>query len=135
MGQDGNRPYAERQRNPGDWDAQVSQRPIAVHNLEHRGATDVGVAMLRRVVRETIRGEKKLAIPTGDVAGQKVTYTYSHDTVLRVPARDDLDDEDVQRNVGRQVMDAIKSGDAVSDAKVREAHIIARLKEIEANPN
>jgi hypothetical protein len=131
IGQDGNRPYEERQRNPGDWDAQVSQRPIAVHDLEHKGSTDVGVAMLRRV----IRGEKEPVIPTGDANGQKVMYTYSHDTVLRVPVRDDLDDEDVQRDVGRSVMDAIKSGDTVADAEAREVRIIARLKEIEANPH
>ncbi len=132
VGQDGNRPYAERQRNPGDWDAQVSQRPIAVHDLEHRGSTDVGVAMLRRIVRETIRGEKTPVIPTGMAAGNEVMYTYSHDTVLRVPARDDLDDEEVQREVGRRVMEAIKSGDAVSDAEAREAQIVECLKEIEA---
>ena len=42
MGQTGNRSYAERQRDPGDWAVQVSQRPIAVHALEHRGTTDKG---------------------------------------------------------------------------------------------
>ena len=61
-------------------------------------------------------------------------YTYSHDTVLRMPLRDDLHDEDVQRDVGRRVMDAIKSGDAVPDSGAREAHIVASLKEIEADP-
>ncbi len=134
VGQDGNRPYEERQRNPGDWDAQVSQRPIAVHDLEHKGSTDVGVAMLRRVLRRVIRGETRPVIPTGDAGGQKVMYTYSHDTVLRVPLRDDLHDEDVQRDVGRRVMDAIKSGDAVPDAEAREIHVVERLKEIEADP-
>ena len=29
-GQTGDRDYEERRRNPGDWDAQVSQRPIAI---------------------------------------------------------------------------------------------------------
>ncbi|MBH64362.1 MAG: hypothetical protein CL569_18325 [Alphaproteobacteria bacterium] len=49
-----------------------------------------------------------------------------------MPARDDLDDEEVQREVGRRVMEAIKSGDAVSDAEAREAQIVECLEEIEA---
>ena len=40
-----------RQRIPGDFDAQTSQRPIAVHALEHMTATDKGVLMLRKLLR------------------------------------------------------------------------------------
>jgi hypothetical protein len=39
-GQDGNRPYELRQRIPSDYDAQVSQRPIAVHAMERLVSTD-----------------------------------------------------------------------------------------------
>ena len=49
------RPYEERQRQPGDYEAQVSQRPIAVHALEHRATSDRGVAALRRRLRDRIR--------------------------------------------------------------------------------
>ena len=34
--------YEARQRRPGDYEAQVGQRPIAIHALEHLGATDRG---------------------------------------------------------------------------------------------
>src|SRR5437763_9498669 len=54
LGQTGERPYEERQRVPGDFDAQVSQRPIAIHAAEHLGTTERGVAMLRRLVRRGI---------------------------------------------------------------------------------
>src|SRR4051794_29701668 len=37
--------YEAGQRQPGDYEAQVSQRPIAIHGLEHIGATDRGVMM------------------------------------------------------------------------------------------
>ena len=40
--------YEAGQRQPGDYEAQVSQRPVAIHGLEHLGATDRGVAMFRR---------------------------------------------------------------------------------------
>ena len=42
----------ERQRFPADYDAQSSQRPIAIHALEHLASTDRGVIMLRRIVRD-----------------------------------------------------------------------------------
>src|SRR5919201_302597 len=54
FGQSDDRPYADRQRHPADYDAQSSQRTIAVHALEHLGSTDRGVIMLRRIVRDGI---------------------------------------------------------------------------------
>ena len=52
------RPYEEAQRDPGDYEVMVNQRPIAVHALEHLGWTDTGVAMLRRIIRRGVRGEE-----------------------------------------------------------------------------
>lgn len=37
--------YEAGRRQPGDYEAQVSQRPIAIHGLAHLGATDRGVTM------------------------------------------------------------------------------------------
>ena len=45
----------DQQLQPSDYEAQVSQRPIAVHGLEHLGATDRGVTMFRRQLRRGIR--------------------------------------------------------------------------------
>jgi hypothetical protein len=46
FGQDGNRSYEERQRVPGDYDAQISIHDgIARHALDHLAATDRGVIM------------------------------------------------------------------------------------------
>ena len=45
----------EQQMQPSDYEAQVSQRPIAVHGLEHLCATDRGVTMFRRQIRNGIR--------------------------------------------------------------------------------
>src|SRR5262249_18170150 len=47
--------YEDGQRHPGDYEAQVSQRPIAIHGLEHLGATDRGVTMFRNQLRRSIR--------------------------------------------------------------------------------
>ena len=78
--------YDERQRVPGDFDAQVSQRPIAIHALEHLGTTDRGVSMLRRMVRKGIR-----AVAAGREpdclrgASWDAISTYCSDSVVRVP--------------------------------------------------
>ena len=46
--------HEDRQRRPGDYDAQVTQRPVAVHGLEHLGVTDRGIIMFRRRLRKGI---------------------------------------------------------------------------------
>src|SRR5262245_61930177 len=43
--------YETSQRYPGDDEAQVGQRPVALHGLEHLGATDRGVLLLRQHLR------------------------------------------------------------------------------------
>src|SRR5262249_43322788 len=78
--------YDDMQRMPGDYEAQVGQRPIAVHALEHLGATDRGIIMFRKGLRRRIR-----MIQTGEdppelaVLRGKVVSTYGGDTLLRVP--------------------------------------------------
>jgi hypothetical protein len=42
--------YEDTQRRPGDREAQVSQRPIAVHALEHLATSDMGIVKFRRLV-------------------------------------------------------------------------------------
>jgi nitrite reductase/ring-hydroxylating ferredoxin subunit len=87
LGLDTVRPREEAQRAPSDYEAQVSQRPIAVHDLEHLASTDRGVIMFRKLVREGIRATrdgKELRGPGGAVNG--VIPTLVQDTIVRVPA-------------------------------------------------
>ena len=57
-GQLRDRPYEEKQRKPDDMEAQEGQRRIAVHALENRGYSDLGVTMLRRALRDAVRAVK-----------------------------------------------------------------------------
>src|SRR5262245_6716650 len=57
--------YKAGQRHPGDYEAQVSQRPIAIHGLEHLGATDRGIAMFRNLIRRGIRAVRNGDDPAG----------------------------------------------------------------------
>ncbi|MBH63067.1 MAG: hypothetical protein CL569_11610 [Alphaproteobacteria bacterium] len=106
-GQTGGRPYEQCQRHPGGWDATVSQRPIAVHALEHLGTTDQGVTMLRRTLRQAIRHELKPSENGSSEPGGHKHRVYAHDTVLKIPARDGEDDQEFLRSVGRRVTEII----------------------------
>ena len=79
------RPYEERQRYPADYDAQVGQRPIARHALEHLATTDKGVIKMRRMLRQGIRAVARGEDPRGlHLSGDTPISTYGNDTILKV---------------------------------------------------
>ena len=107
FGQADDRPYEERQRFPADYDAQSSQRPIAVHALEHLAASDRGVIMLRHIVRDGIRAVGRGEDPPElALAARGVIATHAQDTVLRIPPRADAQaDLALLRETGRTVVE------------------------------
>ena len=115
FGQDGSRSYAERQRVPGDYDAQVSiHGGVARHGLEHLATTDRGITMLRNMIRRGIR-----AVRNGEILEQPILHnasaipTYCHDRVVLgiAPAPTPEDDRRVLREVAHNVVaEAVKSG-------------------------
>ena len=111
FGQDGNRPYEERQRIPEDYDAQVSQRPIAIHALEHLATTDRGVIMYRRLLRQEMRSVAAGSAPRAVGKAGDVIPTYTHDSVLRIPPIPDGDDRALLLDVGRRVTQIVVEGD------------------------
>ena len=122
-GQSGSRSYEERQRDPGDWEAQCSQRPIAIHGLEHLGATDRGVAMHRQLIRKAMDGAIHPDGSAERLRGRDgLVPTHSHDTILYVPVDTGEDDREMLRELGRKVLTAILSGDEFS-GRDRQSHI------------
>jgi hypothetical protein len=100
--------YEQSQRHPGDYEAQVSQRPIAIHGLEHLGATDRGVTMFRNQIRRGIRAVKAGDEPPGlcHTAGA-VIPTYCNDTVVCAPAAENpIMDREMMRITGRRLAEA-----------------------------
>jgi hypothetical protein len=96
--------YEERQRVPWDFDAQVSQRPVAVHALEHLGSTDRGVTLLRKVLRRAIRANSEGADPRPYPKTDGVILTQSQDTVVRMPPGATEDEEHATLlEIGRRV--------------------------------
>jgi nitrite reductase/ring-hydroxylating ferredoxin subunit len=108
FGQDGTRSYEERQRVPGDYDAQVSiHGGIARHRLEHLASTDRGVTMLRNMIRRGIRAVQNGADPGHfGTRNGKLIATFSHDRVISgiPPAATPEEDSRLLREVARNVV-------------------------------
>ena len=100
--------YEEGQQHPGDYEAQVSQRSIAIHGLEHLGATDRGVSMFRNQIRRGIRAVQAGDGPAGLCRGAgAVIPTYCNDTVVRVsPAETPARDKQLMRETGRRLAES-----------------------------
>jgi nitrite reductase/ring-hydroxylating ferredoxin subunit len=110
-GQTDHRSYEQKQKEPGDFDAQTSQRPIAVHALEHLTECDRGVIMLRRMLRSEIR-----KVAAGDVPYvppprfDGVTASYCHDSVVAIPPLEGAADRELLRRVGRAMTAIVSRG-------------------------
>jgi phenylpropionate dioxygenase-like ring-hydroxylating dioxygenase large terminal subunit len=118
FGQDASRPYQERQRVPGDYDAQVSiHGGIARHGLEHLAATDRGIIMMRNMIRQGIRTVRKgEALDHPTLHNGSAVPTYSHDRVVSgiAPAATPEADRLLLREVARGVVaETVKNGLAI----------------------
>ena len=109
FGQTDERPYDERQRVPGDYDAQVSQRPIARHGLEHLGSTDRGIIMMRNLIRRSVREVQNSNHAEQPLNAAEISVpTFSSGTVLPLPpAPTFAEDRQLLRDTGRGVAEQI----------------------------
>jgi hypothetical protein len=100
--------YEAGQRNPGDYEAQVSQRPIAIHGLEHLASTDRGVSMFRNQIRRGVRAVRAGDHPAGLCHdADTVIPTYCNDTVVRIPAAETpAMDQQLMRETGRRLAES-----------------------------
>ena len=113
FGQTGERPYQDRQKQPGDYDAQVSQGRIANHNLEHLTFCDGGVLQLRRHLRRCLDRidngklcrQSSVRLPNGMIP------TYCHDTVIKVSGIREDNEQQILKHIGKRVTEIIVNGD------------------------
>jgi nitrite reductase/ring-hydroxylating ferredoxin subunit len=126
IGQVPDRPYEERQREPGDYDACASQGPIANRKGEHLGTTDRGVVMLRRMLTQAIRAVERgeaPPVPRLYAPGEQVR-TYCHEFVYRVDPSAGMEDRARLQAFGRRAAEIVIETDrlppAERDATARE---------------
>ena len=132
-GQSGDRTYEQRQRDPGDYDAWVSQGPKNIHARENLCFTDRGVAKVRNRLRKAIRNVRD----GGEAEQPSLIYkgtipTYGGDTMLRIPQQPDMDDAKLLRAVAHKVAEIYQSADHL-DGAARKQSIVAGLKAYEAS--
>lgn len=132
--------YKLAQYAPGDYEAIISQRPIAVHALENPTKFDVGLYTFRKMLREALRGTNPAAGPEGyaewvrESAGAPNSYCSGN--VLDIPEADTVEEEvKNRRRVLRGIIALLTEHDGLSGAaraeRIREG--MAEL-EITANP-
>jgi phenylpropionate dioxygenase-like ring-hydroxylating dioxygenase large terminal subunit len=130
-GQTRHRTYEEKQRAPGDYEAMTSQRPVALHHLEHPGRSDVGVYLCRKLLRDAVHGKtpadstRSLAAATGEALPM-----YTSDTVVQVATREGEDDRQVIAKTARGVLSILQETDQVARDD-RRAHVLRRLDEFD----
>ena len=129
IGQTADRPYEERQREPGDYDAVVSQGAIANRKAEHLGTTDRGVVLSRRQLAAGIK-----AVQDGQAPALPRVYpkharvrTYAHETVVRLPSAGALADPKALAEFGRRAAMAYVETDHLPPAE-REAEVARRVR-------
>jgi hypothetical protein len=111
--------YEAGQQQPGDYEAQVSQRPIAIHGLEHLGITDRGVSMFRNQTRRGIRAVQAGHDPAGLCRDAGVVVpTYCNDTVVRMPP-------DADSAVDRQRI--CEAGRRLADGYLKNPPLLAEI--------
>ncbi len=132
------RTYEERQRIPGDYDAQVSiHGGIARHGLEHLASTDRGVIMMRNMIRRGIRAvQDGLDPPHPGMVNGAAIATFAHDRVVPgiPPAANPEEDSRLLREVARNVvaemvnlsLSALGGGEGRGDVGEAELRTAAR---------
>ena len=130
-GQGPDRSYEQRQRDPGDYDAWVSQGPVNVHKRESYGSTDRGVLLVRRKLRKAIR-----QVQDGTALSQAATHytgpipSYGGDTILRIPPRPGGDDDALLKEVAHKIAEIYMAHDDIH-GEARSQQIRQALKDYE----
>ena len=127
--------YKECQYAPGDYEAITSQRPIAVHALEHPTRFDAGVYMFRKLLRDAVRGSNPRAAPEQfaewlrDNAGAPNSYCSGNVLVLPV-GRTNEDEVTLRRHLARQVVAILNEAETMKGEE-RAATIRQRLEALQ----
>ncbi len=107
-----NRPYEERQRNPGDYEAFIGQGKITPHRSEHLATSDRGVVMYRRRLKKEILNVQSGGNPVHATEIHAGTIpTYGSDTVIRLPESEKYAAQDPMRNLQTAVGEIYEAGD------------------------
>jgi hypothetical protein len=137
IGQTDERPYKDRQREPGDYDAVASQGQVANRRAEHLGTTDRGVVMFRRLLAKAIQANLQGDTPAlpQPMLWNGITRTYAHEYVLSVAPEAQGASHDALQAFGRAAALAVVAAQTLrmgNDGIESQAHqqVLQLLKEL-----
>jgi phenylpropionate dioxygenase-like ring-hydroxylating dioxygenase large terminal subunit len=127
--------YKDCQYAPGDYEAIISQRPIAVHALENPTKFDAGLYMFRKLLRDAVRGANPQAGPEQfaawlrDNAGQPNSYCSGN--VFDLPIGRTAEEEvSLRRHLAKQVVAILTAAENLKGAE-RAAHVKEKMEALQ----
>jgi hypothetical protein len=113
--------YKDCQMAPGDYEAIISQRPIALHTLENPTKFDAGLYMFRKLLRDAVRGSNALATPHEFakwlVEKNAQPNAYCSGNVFDLPVGRTTEEEvRLRRHLAKQVVAILNEAEALSGA-------------------
>lgn len=112
FGQLNDRPYEERQRNPGDHDVLVSAGVNVSRDNDNLTPADAGVALYRKQLREGIAAVSARRAPKGMLGGEVSTIpTYAYSLLRDAPPRgSDAEEFEKKTAFEREIAEQILNG-------------------------
>ncbi len=127
--------YKDCQYAPGDYEAIISQRPIAVHALENPTKFDAGLYVFRKLLRDAVRGKNPNASPEQfaqwlrDCSGNPNSYCSGN--VFELPVGRTTEEEiTLRRHLARQVVQIITEADGLRGAQ-RHAFVTDKMEALQ----
>jgi len=129
--------YKQAQYAPGDYEAIISQRPIAVHALENPTKFDAGLYAFRKMLRDAVRGANPAASAEGfaewlrQLGGEPNSYCCGN--VLEIKLASDVKEEVMnRRRVAKQIVSLLTASDAMRGEQ-RDAFVRDGMAALEAS--
>ncbi|AQV96639.1 (2Fe-2S)-binding protein [Cupriavidus necator] len=127
--------YKNAQYAPGDYEAIISQRPIAVHSLENPTKFDAGLFAFRKMLRDAVRGTNAAAAAQGfaewlrEVNGTPNSYCSGN--VFELPQAETMEQEVANRRLlARKAVAILTEADRLS-GEARAEFVKAKFDELE----
>ena len=127
--------YKDCQYAPGDYEAIISQRPIAIHALENPTKFDAGVFMFRKLLRDAVRGKNPQSGPEQfaqwlrDNAGQPNSYCSGN--VFDLPVGRTTEEEVTsRRHLAREVVKILTQAEGMK-GRAREVFVKEQMEALQ----
>jgi hypothetical protein len=127
--------YKDAQYAPGDYEAIISQRPVAVHALEHPTKLDAGLYLFRKLLRDAVRGTNPAAGPVQFAEWLRsaggAPNSFCSGNVFDLPEAATVEEEiERRRKLSKGVVAILTESESLNGDE-RTAFVRAKMEELE----